>query len=616
MNHVLPITETTKSCPRCAEEIKLRATGCRFCGADFVLTTRGYCTHCHRVVTVEGADATCPSCGHELVDPTIETELVGQVPPPPPPAPSVVPPVPPPPPTAVPIATAAPAAPTTTVAAPVGRIRRGVVATLRVQLGFQLTTAAAVALAMLPILGLAVESLRIWQRDSGFLREFRTLGPLFIVLGLLIAIAAPRRLFPITIGGSRGRAVLGGRRAWAQRIKARTGTTLLLKRSGLTVRLVLTTLLWIASGLLFQAAFGGEFDDPGVERLPGASVTVVAILIGLAGALLAIPGSSARIVEIDEEGELVEGAGATASAGAAPQGGGVLPYVLPVAAALALAGGLIVILGDSDDDATVRTTTPTIEQPSDRPDVAAPTLPAVLPGEQPGDGSTDEPITPPPATGGTDTITIVSTNAIADESSFLLDGEGRRLSLYAELRNDGTDRVRLSEARITILDAAGNVVGSRGSYTEDRVLDPGETTYLIETTPSMSYFEDETNTFPEGWATWEIDLEVEHGYEPDEWDDVPLTVSGLDVTPAGSGATATGTLTNDSATPVYGNPEVWVAVHAPDGSLLMVGWTFASTEGGVDLAVGASIPFEVDLSHEISFDGASYDAGALASPVR
>lgn len=65
--------QTTKTCPRCDQEIKARALVCYHCGAGFDVIERGYCGHCHAVV--EARDGRCAACGGELVDVNVESRL-------------------------------------------------------------------------------------------------------------------------------------------------------------------------------------------------------------------------------------------------------------------------------------------------------------------------------------------------------------------------------------------------------------------------------------------------------------------------------------------------------------------------------------------------------------
>lgn len=67
------LVATLKTCPACAEEIKVEALVCRFCGQEFSVRRVGYCSTCHRQVEV-GDDARCPTCHNEVVDVTIESQ--------------------------------------------------------------------------------------------------------------------------------------------------------------------------------------------------------------------------------------------------------------------------------------------------------------------------------------------------------------------------------------------------------------------------------------------------------------------------------------------------------------------------------------------------------------
>jgi hypothetical protein len=64
----------TKQCPCCGNEIKAKARICRFCGARFEITTKGYCTNCHKMVEVDDSNH-CSECGSEVIDPHVVSNL-------------------------------------------------------------------------------------------------------------------------------------------------------------------------------------------------------------------------------------------------------------------------------------------------------------------------------------------------------------------------------------------------------------------------------------------------------------------------------------------------------------------------------------------------------------
>jgi len=215
----------------------------------------------------------------------------------------------------------------------------------------------------------------------------------------------------------------------------------------------------------------------------------------------------------------------------------------------------------------------------------------------------------PTATPGTaGDVVLVSSNAFTTTSSFLVDGESRRMRIVGEIRNESTTPRSAGKVRIKIYDAANNVIGSRWTYAFDDIIMTGRTTSFWDIYPSLIYFSDETNDFPEGWTRYEISLSPRDLY-PSEELPINVTVHDVQASVGDDGSLyVEGTVRNDDSRPQKWDGDVYAILYDQQDKILNV----SRSSWPEKLQPGQSIHFEVTLSYDELTDYSRYLVQAYA----
>jgi len=211
--------------------------------------------------------------------------------------------------------------------------------------------------------------------------------------------------------------------------------------------------------------------------------------------------------------------------------------------------------------------------------------------------------TPTPGTGD---VTLVSTNSWTATSTFLIDGEGRSVTVVGELRNDSPTDRWVGEITIRFYDGAGQQVGIRKTSDFGNILRPGSTTAFNEDLPSIIYNEGETNDYPEGWTRYEVTFS---SYDASEYEALPINVTVENVQISDDGRHVTGNVVNTSSKTAraYG-VDAYVIYRREDGTILNAAADSLLNQN--PLAPGESIPFDINMWGPVDFS--SYVVQAYA----
>ena len=208
---------------------------------------------------------------------------------------------------------------------------------------------------------------------------------------------------------------------------------------------------------------------------------------------------------------------------------------------------------------------------------------------------------------GTGDVTLVSTNSWTGTSTFLIDGEGRRVTVVGELRNDSpTDRS--VGVTIRFYDDAGQQVGIRKTVPFDNILRPGRTTAFKEYLPSLTYYEGETNDYPEGWTRYEI---TSSSHDASAFADTPVDMTVENVQISDDGRHVTGNVVNTSSkTALAYSVSAYAIYRQEDGTILNAAEDYLMNQD--PLPPGESMPFDITLYGPVDFS--SYVVQAYAEP--
>ena len=207
---------------------------------------------------------------------------------------------------------------------------------------------------------------------------------------------------------------------------------------------------------------------------------------------------------------------------------------------------------------------------------------------------------------GTGDVTLVSTNSWTSTSSFLIDGEGRSVTVVGELRNDSPTYRRVGEITIRFYDDAGQQVGIRKTSDFDGILRPGGITAFNEDFPSIIYYEGETNDYPEGWTRYEITVS---SYDASEYADMPVDMTVENVQISDDGRHVTGNVVNTSSkTASDYSASAYAIYRQEDGTILNAAEDPSLNQN--PLAPGESMPFDITLYGPVDFS--SYVVQAYA----